>query len=255
MPMRSAKPALLRSSALLLLTPAARAFSVGSIPGVEAYTHLLAAHPLETKVSTAAALAVLGDGIAQRSIPAPYDKTRALSFVLFDASYRGGFQHQLFPWIIDNCRGEQLQQLLGASEATAAFAAVESTAFNQLVIVPVVYYPLFFAVTGAVQGLTTEQSLARARSQFGYLTLRNWSFWVPAQFCQFAFLDLEWQVPYTCVMGLAWNIILSAWAGDARVALPEAEESQTGVVVPTALGLSEKDAAGAAQDVSEKKGV
>ena len=44
-------------------------------------------------------------------------------------------------------------------------------------------------------------------------------------------------------------------AGDARVALPEAEESQTGVVVPTALGLSEKDAAGAAQDVSEKKGL
>ena len=57
--MRSAKPALLRSSALLLLTPAARAFSVASIPGVEAYTHLLTAHPLETKVSTAAALASL----------------------------------------------------------------------------------------------------------------------------------------------------------------------------------------------------
>ena len=239
--MRSLKPAMLRTSAysLLLLAPAARAFSVASVPGVEFYSELLATHPLETKVSTAAALALVGDGIAQRAIATPYDKTRALSFVLFDASYRGGFQHQLFPWIIDNCRGEQLQQLLGASEASATFAAVESTVFNQLVVVPVVYYPLFFAVTGAVQGLTAEQSLARARSQFLSLTLRNWKFWVPAQFCQFAFLDLEWQVPYTCIMGLVWNVILSAWAGDARVSLPETTELQSGVVVPASRGQAQ----------------
>lgn len=241
-------------SVLLLAPVATRAFSISTIPGVEVYTQLLAAHPLETKVSTAAALALLGDGVAQRAIAAPYDKTRALSFVLFDASYRGGFQHQLFPWVIEHCRGEYLQQLLGASEATATFAAIESTAFNQLVVVPIVYYPLFFAVTGAVQGLTTDQSLERARTQFFYLTVRNWSFWIPAQFCQFAFLELDWQVPYTCVMGLVWNIILSAWAGDARVALAKDEtEPPTGVVVPSGAAAVGAAANGGASRRKEKE--
>ena len=86
-------------------------------------------------------------------------------------------------------------------------AAVECTALNQLVVVPAIYYPLFFGVTGAVQGLSATESLARARANFVSLTLRNWKFWIPAQLAQFAFLGEEWQVPYTCVMGLVWNIL------------------------------------------------
>ena len=97
-------------------------------------------------------------------------------------------------------------------------------ALNQLVVVPAIYYPLFFGVTGAVQGLTVSESLARARANFVSLTLRNWKFWIPAQLAQFAFLGEEWQVPYTCVMGLVWNVILSAVAGDARTADATAED-------------------------------
>ena len=112
-------------------------------------------------------------------------------------------------------------------------------ALNQLVVVPIIYYPLFFGVTGAVQGLTASASLARARANFVSLTLRNWKFWIPAQLAQFAFLGEEWQVPYTCVMGLVWNIILSAAAGEARAPPAEAppaarEEEFVGKVVPTA---------------------
>lgn len=225
---------------LLLFVPA-RAFSLvpPTIPGLDMYVGALSTNPLETKVATAAGLAVVGDGIAQRSSGEPYDRARALSFVLFDASYRGGFQHVAFPWIVEQCQGDVLRAALETlpldatqqlADATPALAAIECTAFNQLVIVPVVYYPLFFAVTGAVQGLSLEASLARARERFLDLCTRNWKFWIPAQFCQFAFLDMEWQVPYTCIMGLVWNVILSASAGSVRV---EAPPQQTrGVVVP-----------------------
>ena len=76
--------------------------------------------------------------------------------------------------------------------------------------------PLFFSLTGLVQGLTPRETLARSRERFVDLTVRNWKFWIPAQAIQFAVLPMEWQVPYTCVMGLVWNVILSAAAGDAR---------------------------------------
>ena len=82
---------------------------VSALPLVSDYSTALLAHPLETKVATAAVLALAGDAIAQRSTAAPYDRARAASFVLFDAAYRGGFQHAAFPWIIEHCRGDYLE--------------------------------------------------------------------------------------------------------------------------------------------------
>ena len=64
---------------------------------------------------------------------------------------------------------------------------------------------------------------------------------------QFAFLGEEWQVPYTCVMGLVWNIILSAAAGEARAPpaqAPPAEERFVGKVRPT-RAAEERAAVGA----------
>ena len=64
-----------------------------SLPAVwTAYSSALVLYPLETKVATAAVLAVGGDAIAQRRGGEKYDVSRASSFVLFDAAYRGGFQ-------------------------------------------------------------------------------------------------------------------------------------------------------------------
>lgn len=193
-----------------------------------AYSSALVLYPLETKVATAAVLAVGGDAIAQRRGGGEYDMSRASSFVLFDAAYRGGFQHAAFPWIIEHCSGEVLGGLLpsyASSMLDPSFvAAMECTAFNQLLVVPIVYYPLFFSITGAVQGLSASESWRRARSSFVDLTIRNWKFWIPAQLVQFALLPIDLQVPYTCVMGLVWNVILSAAAGAARSAAVEAPE-------------------------------
>ena len=212
----------------LRLPRSCRGFSMSVMPSslsllVDTYSAALVDHPLETKVATAAALAVLGDAIAQQREIGPYDRVRAISFILFDGAYRGGFQHWAFPLIIDSCQGETLQAAVASISLSGAimdhqflFAAVECTAFNQLLVVPVIYYPLFFAITGAVQGLSISESARRARSRFTNLTIRNWTFWVPAQFVQFFFIGIEWQVPYTCAMGLVWNVILSAAAGSAQ---------------------------------------
>ena len=183
---------------------------------LESYITVLSAHPLETKVGTACLLAIVGDGLAQQrgSTAFTYDVKRGVSFVMFDALYRGAFQHAAFPWIIELCAGKAVLSAMPSLTPSLA-AAIECTAFNQLCVVPIVYYPLFFAITGIVQGLSLKDSFERAQEQFVPLMLRNWLFWIPAQFVQFNFLPIEWQVPYTCAMGLAWNVILSAIAGSA----------------------------------------
>ena len=178
----------------------------------DGYAQLLVEHPLTTNIATAGALAAAGDAVAQRR-NVVYDAKRGLSFVAFDAAYRGGFQTPLLPWIIDHCHGDVLGQLVSID--TNILAAAECTLFNQLTVIPIVYYPLFFGITGYVQNLDTEASLARAKAQFTTLCIRNWKFWIPANFLQFCLLPNEWQVPYTCAMGFIWNVILSASAGDA----------------------------------------
>ena len=83
------------------------------------------------------------------------------------------------------------------------------TLFNQLLVIPTLYYPLFFAITGAVRGLSVDASIERARNNFAPLMERNLKFWLPVQFAQFFYIAEEWQVTYVCVAGLVWNVILS----------------------------------------------
>lgn len=171
---------------------------------------------------TAGTLGLAGDALAQKQTPQTYDRKRALAFAAFGATYSGGFQHVLFPLLVDTYQGQTIcQTFSGPLESCAVpltgqaalFAAAERTLFNQLVCIPFLYYPLFFTISGAVQGLTPEAALERAQNTWATLVQRNLLFWLPVQFVQFASIPLQWQVPYVCGAGLIWNIILSSIAG------------------------------------------
>ena len=209
-------------SALLLASLAANSVALVPLDLLSPYENALAVHPLETKIITAGTLGLAGDALAQQQTPQPYDKKRAFGFAVFGATYSGGFQHVLFPLLVDVCQGDGLCKTLSGPLATcelplsgqeALFAAAERTLVNQLVCIPFLYYPLFFAISGIVQGLTVDAALQRAQDTWATLVSRNLLFWLPVQFVQFAFVPLQWQVPYVCAAGLGWNIILSGMAG------------------------------------------
>jgi len=183
-------------------------------PLAKAYGTALITHPMQTKLVSAAALGVASDWVAQTREPEAYDVWRSTSFLVFSVLYRGLFQHFAFPRIIDLCNGNMLATLLPAcAGAIRLLAAIERTLFNQLVVVPIVYYPMFFAITGAVQGLSPSESLQRARKHYLPLMLTTLSFWVPINLYQFFFLPVDWQVPFVCAIGFLWTVILSVLAG------------------------------------------
>jgi hypothetical protein len=80
----------------------------------------------------------------------------------------------------------------------------------------VIYYPVFYASTGLVQGLTVEETLTRAKETFLPLMKRNLIFWIPTQFAVFGFAQENLQIPMLIVCGLIWTIILSLSAGNAN---------------------------------------
>jgi protein Mpv17 len=214
--------------------------AAGAFPPMELASHLLsnykqalAANPLQTKMMTGAVLATAGDAIAQSQEPGEYDKRRAGSFAAFDMAYRA-LQHASFPIITEYCRGQFLTGALasvGAAHAASMvnptyFAAVEQTLASQLGIVPFLYYPVFFAMTGAIQGLSVEGSVERAKEKFLPLMSRNLMFWLPVQFIQFGFVEENLQVPFLSVCGLAWTFILSIMAGNANKSTTPAVEQE-----------------------------
>ena len=189
------------------------------------YKHELAAKPLETKMMTGAALALAGDALAQlKDSDIEYDVRRASSFILFDVLYRV-LQHYSFPLITENCKGQFLLSALHASPIDPSFvdhlsptiiASAEQSIVCQFSIVPFIYYPVFFALTAFVQGLSMENAVDRAKQTFLPIMARNLMFWIPVQTIVFGFVEEDLQIPLLCLTGLVWTIILSLVAGSTK---------------------------------------
>lgn len=178
------------------------------------YKELLDSNPFSTKLITGGILAVCGDAIAQSREPGDYDQIRAASFATFDMIYRA-VQCAIFPMIILRWHGQYLTEFLPWMDLKSC-AAIEDTMVNQFLVIPLIYYPFFFALTGTLQGLSPEIIIDRAKTTVGKLLIRNWAFWLPVQYIQFQYIDEPLQIPFLCLVGLAWTFILSFSAGKMK---------------------------------------
>jgi protein Mpv17 len=202
---------------------------------VSMYKDSLMNNPLETKLLTGGLLAFLGDAIAQ-SQDAEYDQKRAASFVAFDLVYRA-VQCALFPYITKTCDGHFFESSLSMLPLPDQMvdlhylATLEQTFANQFIVIPIIYYPVFFSLTGWVQGMTLEATIERAENTIVPLLKRNWLFWIPVQYFQFGYVDEPLQIPFLCVAGLAWTFILSAAAGSIKSYGDDNDIDEQGVLV------------------------
>ena len=87
------------------------------------------------------------------------------------------------------------------SDVTLALAKL---IINQFGMVPFVYMPLFFYVTGKLHD--SDNDVARA---YGHILARNYLYWLPVQFGQFFWCPPAWQIPFCSLASLVWTIILS----------------------------------------------
>lgn len=177
-----------------------------------------------------------------------YDPKRGLAFAAFGGIYTGFFQHFWFSFLSEHIAGwGEALKLWGPPHSDAQWwrwfdlparlahtwhglldgpplapvlpppsplmLATAKLCVNQLLAIPLANMPLFFAITGALGGLTPTQSIARARSLYAPLLRRNYAFWFPVQFVQFMYLPTAWQVPYVCVASLCWTVLLSRIGG------------------------------------------
>ena len=107
-------------------------------------------------------------------------------------------------------------------------------AVNQLVIIPLVYWPTYFLFTGAAERVDIATSLKTLQCRLPELMSANLAFWIPVQAVQFSFIPVEDQAVYVAVMGVIWNGIL------ASLSQPGAA-TQTGAATYGAAAAQEKE--------------
>ena len=66
-----------------------------------------------------------------------------------------------------------------------------------------------------MQGLSVKETIQRAKVSFFPCWKRNLMFWIPVQMVMFGLIVERWQIPFVCVMGIIWSLILSVTAGAA----------------------------------------
>ena len=103
-----------------------------------------------------------------------------------------------------------------------AAVATAKLAVNQFLIVPTVYMPLFFALTGSLATLDYQGSVDRAKEKYIPILTRNYSYWLPMQFIQFLVIPQEWQIFYISLASVLWTVILSSLATEQPVLPQEA---------------------------------
>jgi len=208
------------SSYLRVKTASNSAFNPSLVPFqilASRYLVSLDAYPVRTNMVTGGAIALLGDLIAQKSntSSSKYDRARAVGFVSFDVVYRA-IQCILFPQLVRIFDGSWLASIPGIGIDLQTIAVLEQTAVNQFIVVPFLYYPVFFALMGFIQGLPLDATMARVHRTFIPLLKRNWLYWIPVQCFQFMYIQEKLQIPFLCVAGLVWTFVLSASVGSSQ---------------------------------------
>ena len=97
-----------------------------------------------------------------------------------------------------------------AAPLEAAGQSLAPLAVNQLMAIPLLYWPSFFLFTGAVEGQSLSVILETLWQRLPGLMRANLAFWLPAQGFQFSQVPAEDQAIYVAVMGVLWNGVLAA---------------------------------------------
>jgi len=108
-----------------------------------------------------------------------------------------------------------------------------------------VYLPFFYTWTGAILGRFTEETLEKARLEYGVTLLTTWGIFAPVNILNFGLVPLRHQVAVNTATGFVYNVALSLIAGSGRGAerreAPYAEPPVCAAVAPAREAVPEQD--------------
>ena len=166
------------------------------------YNRALQRRPLRTKVATGGLICSGGDLLAQGIRRSPsddaggaaagtaaargWDVRRTTVYLVLGCCWTGAFNHVY------------LARLGAMFPASAGLrSALAKTIFNQLLVAPLLFVPIFFVTNGAVRGWSAERTRVQLQAEYVSTVLTMWAIWFPSNFVMFALVPVPHQVPPT----------------------------------------------------------
>jgi protein Mpv17 len=167
------------------------------------YNRYLTEKPLLTKSITSGVLSFLGDVACQKYFPEDKTKgekvdwSRTLKFTVIGTVLVGPMLHYWYGFLCSKIPGTSITDL------------VKRVFFDQLVFAPFCIIPSIFSLSMIMDG-TPEKIPEKLHAEWASTIIANWSLWVPCQFFNFKLVPPQFQVLFANVVGLFWNVYLSA---------------------------------------------
>lgn len=164
------------------------------------YQALMTKYPFTVQIVTAGSLVGVGDVISQQLI-----ERRGLAHhnVLRTAKMMSiGF---VFVGPVIGSWYRVLDRLVtGATKSSA----MKKMLLDQLCFAPV-FLASFLGLSGALNGLTVEQNLAKLRRDYSDALISNYYLWPPVQIANFYFIPLHHRLAVVQIVAVGWNSYLT----------------------------------------------
>jgi hypothetical protein len=187
----------------------------------QAYNSQLAKRPIITKSWTCFLIAALGDVLSQRLTPgfSTVDTTRMMKFGLAQFLYFGPVMHHWFGFINKIGTSKQL-----ADKKKSTVVLVQTLVDQTLGSVGVIsgFFVFFSVFTAALEGTifaggpvagvctALRNGLGKVQADLWPTLLANWKVWPLVNALNFAVIPLQYQVLFTNIVAVGWNVYLSA---------------------------------------------
>jgi len=161
------------------------------------YARLLSSHPLLVKSATSGVLTFSGDIACQIFFQdEKYNPARTARFTFLGALLCGAPLHYWYGFLAQKFPGQTLA------------AATSRLAIDQLVFAPT-FIPIFMSSVLLLEGKTRAEIENKVKSEYVGALKANYAVWIPAQFINFYFVPVPFQVLMSNVTGLVWNTYFS----------------------------------------------
>ena len=162
------------------------------------YSDLLEAYPLPTKVVTSGVISFSGDLISQSVISGEnFDFPRCVRYTTAGALLVGPVLHFWYAFLNRAIPGASLMKNL------------KRLLLDQLLFSPCFTCVFISSLSIIGEGKSVVHTIRKLRQDFFTIVLNGWIIWCPAQFINFTFIPSKFQVLYSNMIGLLWNIYLS----------------------------------------------
>lgn len=190
---------------------------------LKAYDKAAKRNPASVGIVTTVLKTSAADIFAQKVIEAKeeVDWKRNSVFAGFGLAYLGCWQYYLYTNIFSKIT-PTIATTLGQRMVGPTL-----TFIDQCIHHPIMYFPAFYLLRGAMAGEAPTESLGKYKSDVWVNLKALWMVWVPAQLVNFSMVPMHLRIPFVAGVSFAWTVILSVLRGDlgAKIHVPHAMDA------------------------------